>query len=128
MKTEDIFKKELVHKCKIPSKYVRILGDIVKARKDYDKGKLTKAELQNVNKKSNDIMKFLIEYIQRKRGRDLEKTKIRVKYGKKFGEVILLDKKAFIIEDIDAEEKIINKAEIREDGGLKNINKSSMEE
>ena len=125
---EDIFKKELVHKCKIPSKYVRILGDIVKARKDYDKGKLTKAELQNVNKKSNDIMKFLIEYIQRKRGRDLEKTKIRVKYGKKFGEVILLDKKAFIIEDIDAEEKIINKAEIREDGGLKNINKSSMEE
>ena len=39
-----------------------------------------------------------------------------------------MDKKAFIIEDIDAEEKIINKAEIREDGGLKNINKSSMEE
>jgi predicted nucleotidyltransferase/uncharacterized protein (UPF0332 family) len=123
-----LFKEELVHKCKIPLKYVRILGDIIKAKEDYDKGKLTKAEVHKVNKKANDLMKFLIEYIQRKRGKDLEKTKIRVKYGKKFGEVILLDKTAFIIEDIDAEEKVVNKANLKDDGALKNLKKSSLEE
>ncbi len=125
---EDIFNKELVQRCKIPTKYVRVLGDIIKAKKNYDKGKLTKPDVQKTNKQANEIMKSLIEYIQRKRGKDLEKTKIRVKYGKKFGEVILLDKKAFIIEDIDAEEKVVNKADIKDDGGLKNVKNSSLEE
>jgi len=126
-KIEDIFKQELVQKGKIPSKYVRILKDVIKAKKNYDKGKLTKAEVQKTNKQANEIIKFLIEYIQRKRGKDLEKTKIRVKYGKKFGEVILLGKKAFIIEDIDIDEKKINVADINDNGGLANIKKSTME-
>ncbi len=127
-KIEDIFKQELVQKGKVPSKYVRMLKEVIKARKDYGKGKLTKPDVQKANKQANEIIKFLVEYIQRKRGRDLEKTKIRFKYGKKFGEAILLGKKAFIIEDIDVEEKTVNKADINNKGGLENIKKSNLEE
>ena len=66
--------------------------------------------------------------MQRKRGRELERAKIRVKHGEKFGEVTLLDKEAFIIHDIDAKEKEILKAAVKEDGSLGAEEKSSAEE
>ncbi len=123
-----IFEAEMVTKGLIPEKYLRILKDIMKAKKDYDAKKLTKSDIQSAGKKGRELIKFLVEYIQRKRGRELEKTKIRVKHGKKFGEVILLGKQAFIIHDIDNEDQDVSKAEITETGSLKNITKSSLEE
>ena len=70
----------------------------------------------------------MVEYLQRKRGRELEKAKIRVKYGGKYGEVLLLGKNAFIIRDIDAEEKEVSKAEIKENGSLGTVKDSNLEE
>ena len=58
---------------------------------------------------------------QRKRGRELERTKIRVKHGSKYGEIILLGDYAFIIHDIDHEEKEISRA--RTFGFLKDVEK-----
>ncbi len=123
-----IFEAETVIKGLIPEKYLRILKSVVVAKKDYDKKKLTKTEVQKVNKDSRELVKFMVEYIQRKRGRELEKTKIRVKHGKKFGEVILLGKEAFIIHDIDNEDKELSKAPINEDGSLGTVTKSTLEE
>ena len=123
-----IFEAEVVSKGLIPEKYLRILKQVVKAKKDYDNNKLNKVEVQNINKNGRELLKFIVEYIQRKRGRELEKTRIRVKHGKKFGEVILLGKRAFIIHDIDNEDRDITKAEIAENGNIKNIEKSSLEE
>ncbi len=123
-----IFEDEIVHKGLIPEKYLRMLKDIEKAKKDYDAKKLTKADVQNVQKDSRELLRFMVEYIQRKRGIELEKTRIRVKHGKKFGEVVLLGKKAFIIHDIDNEEKDISKADLTPEGSLKNIQESSLEE
>ena len=123
-----IFEDEIVHKGLIPEKYLRMLKDTEKAKKDYDAKKLTKADVQNVQKDSRELLRFMVEYIQRKRGIELEKTRIRVKHGKKFGEVVLLGKKAFIIHDIDNEEKDISKAELTPEGSLKNIQESSLEE
>ncbi|MBD3204400.1 hypothetical protein GF327_08980 [Candidatus Woesearchaeota archaeon] len=125
---EDKFKAKLVNKGKIPQKYARILKNIFKAKKDYDAGKLTKTDIHNVRKDSKEFIRHMIEFIQRKRGRELEKTKIRVKHGKKFGEIILLGDEAFIIHDIDNEEKDISKAELDKDGSLKKIKSSSLEE
>ena len=68
-------------------------------------GACTQTEVEKVKKESRDFIKFIVEYIQRKRGRELERTKIRVKHGNKYGEVILLDDTAFIIHDLDEEEK-----------------------
>ena len=123
-----IFEKELVSQGKIPAKFLRMLNSVIKAKKDYDDKKLTKAEVEKVKKESDTLVKFLVEYMQRKRGRELERAKIRVKHGSKYGEVILLDKEAFIIHDIDSEEKDISKATLLPDGRLGAITKSTLEE
>ena len=123
-----IFESEVVHKGLIPEKYLRILKDVVKAKKEYDTRKLNKTEIYQVNKDARELIKFLVEYIQRKRGRELEKIKIRVKHGNRFGEVILLGKTAYIIHDIDNEEKEISKATITPDGKLVDIKESSLED
>jgi len=122
------FEDEMVSKGKIPANYLRILNDLIKAKKDYDSDKLTKAEVDKVKKSSRQFIKFMVEYLQRKRGRELEKTKIRVKHGNRYGEVILLGKEAFIIHDIDHEEKEISRAAINEDGSLGTVAASSPEE
>ena len=124
----NVFEDELISQGKIPAKFLRILNEIIKAKKDYDEKKLTRVEVEKVKKSSNEFIKFLVEYLQRKRGRELERTKIRVKHGNRYGEVILLGDVAFIIHDIDHEEKEISKARIKEDGSLGTTQKSSLQE
>ncbi len=123
-----VFETEMIDTGKIPHKYLRMLKEIIKAKSDYDTGKLTKTDIKKINKINTDLHKFLIEHIQRKRGKEIEKTRIRIKHGKLYGEVMLLGKVAFIIHDIDAEDKQVSKADIQEDGSLKNIKKSTYEE
>ncbi|MGV8086455.1 MAG: nucleotidyltransferase domain-containing protein [Candidatus Woesearchaeota archaeon] len=123
-----IFESEIVHKGLIPEKYLRILKDIIKAKKDYDAKKLNKTEIYQVNKDARELIKFLVEYVQRKRGKELERVKIRVKHGNRFGEVILLGKEAYIIHDVDNETKEISKATVTSDGKLIDVKESSLEE
>ncbi|MGM5485518.1 MAG: nucleotidyltransferase domain-containing protein [Nanobdellota archaeon] len=119
---------QLAEEGKIPKKYLRHLEKFIKAKEDYDNDKLTKADLHNINKKYSEFSKYMMEFIQRKRGREIERTKIKVKHGKKYGEVIMLDKQAFIIHDVDNQDKEISKADIDKNGSLKNITKSNIEE
>lgn len=123
-----IFEREMVTFGKIPAKFLRVLDEVIKAKNDYETGKLSKTEIEMVKKKSRELIKFLVEYMQRKRGRELERARIRVKHGNRYGEVLLLDKEAFIIHDLDHEEKEISKAEIKPDGSLGVPKKSSLEE
>ncbi|MBW2977278.1 nucleotidyltransferase domain-containing protein [Candidatus Woesearchaeota archaeon] len=123
-----MFKEELVDLGKIPEKFLRILNDIAKAKKDYDDKKLTKHEVEKVKKESGSFIRFMVEYLQRKRGRELEKTKIRVKHGNRYGEVLLLGDIAFIIHDIDKKDKEISKAKINLDGSLGTTKDSNLEE
>jgi hypothetical protein len=51
-----------------------------------------------------------------------------VKHGNRFGEVMLLGKVAYIIHDIDNEDKEISKATVTSDGKLTDIKESSIEE
>lgn len=123
-----VFEDELVSQGKIPAKYLRLLNELLEAKKDYDNGKLTKAEAEKIKKKSGEFIKFLVEYMQRKRGIELERARIRVKHGNRYGEVLLLDKEAYIIHDLDHEEKEISKARIKPDGSLGIPEKSSLED
>ena len=123
------FDDELVCKGKIPGKYVRTLNLLVKAKKDYEANKLTKLEIENVKKESNEFIRFMIEYMQRKRGREFERAKLRFKHAEnKFGEVIMLEGSAFIVHDIDAEQKEVSKAKLNKEGRLVDLEKSSVEE
>jgi len=123
-----VFNSELITPGKIPSKYKRLLDLVVKAKKDYEAKKLSKQEVEDVKKKSGELIKFLVEYLQRKRGRELERAKIRIKHGDKYGEVLLLDNIAFIVTDIDSEHREITKAALMPDGRLGRIEQSNPEE
>lgn len=124
----NFFEQKIVHKGILPEKYSRILKEIFAAKKDYDLKKLTKQETQQAVKKGNELLKVFVEHIQRTRGRELERAKIRVKHGKNFGEVILLEDSAYIIHDIDNQEKDISKAKVDKEGNLTDIKESSLEE
>ncbi len=123
------FEDELISKNRIPAKYLRTFNSIIKAKKDYEAKKLNRAEVEKVKKDSAEFSTALLEYIQRKRGREIERAKIRVKHGNnKFGEVVLLESDAFIIRDIDQPQKEVSKAKVTEEGGLAAVSESSPEE
>ena len=119
---------KIVSEGKMPSKFLRTIQDIMKSKKDYDEKKLSKVDVEKIHIECGPLIKFLVEHMQRKRSKELERLKIRVKHGNKFGEVILLGNEAYIITDVDSEEKEVNKAKINEDGGLSTIEKSSFED
>ncbi|RME77808.1 hypothetical protein D6774_03225 [Candidatus Woesearchaeota archaeon] len=128
-KVETLFDEVLVSTGKIPQKYKRILSELIKAKKEFEQGKLNKHDIAKYNKDGREFIRHLVEYIQRKRGEELERTKIRVKYaGNKYGEVILLEDHAYVIRDIDAPEKEVSKAKITEEGGISGLVKASLEE
>jgi hypothetical protein len=58
----------------------------------------------------------------------MERSRIRVKHGEKFGEVILMDKVAFVIHDSDAKEQVIERAPLNSDGSLGTLEVSNLEE
>ncbi|MBI2138586.1 nucleotidyltransferase domain-containing protein [Candidatus Woesearchaeota archaeon] len=122
------FERELVHGGKIPAKFLRMLNEIMKAKKDYQEGKLTQPEVDKIKRDSSQLMRFLVEHMQRARGRELERAKVRVKHGDHYGEILLMDDQAFITTDIDKEEKEILKAKINPDGSIGLPTKSSLEE
>ncbi len=123
-----LFEQELIATGKVPARYLRDLNSLVEAKAKHDKGKLTKTDIENARKDSAGLIKFLIEYLQRKRGRELERARIKIKHGEKYGEVILLDGIAFVVHDIDAKEQRIEKAKINADGSLGALEESGPEE
>jgi uncharacterized protein (UPF0332 family) len=123
-----MFEDELVAKGKIAAKFLRILKDVIQAKKDYEAKKLTKAEIEKVRRDSGALIKTIVEYMQRKRGRELERTRIRIKHGNRYGEVILLGDTAYIVQDIDKKEKEVTKAPINPDGSIGVTQPSSLED
>ncbi|MBS3108471.1 hypothetical protein J4409_01230 [Candidatus Woesearchaeota archaeon] len=123
-----LFREYLVDSGKMPDKFHRILRLVIKVKRDNDeKKKPSKQEIEMINKEARNYIKTLFEFIQRSRGLELERAKVRFKYGhNKYGEILLLDKVAFIIGDLEKKDDV-NIANIV-NGSLKNIRKSSIEE
>ena len=118
--------EELVKKGKIPEKFLRTLKLVIKAKEDYNKKKITKQELEKVRKEANMFIRALVEIVQRKRGIDLERSKIRVAYKDKIGEILVLNNTVFIIKDISAAEREISKGNISEKGFVSDLKASSL--
>jgi uncharacterized protein (UPF0332 family) len=115
--------RKLINKNEIPKKYL----DVYKQVKEAKSKRLSKAENDKTAREARMFLKSIAEFIQRKREFELERVRVRIKYGNKYGDVYIFSNDAFIIEDIDAKEKVVSKANIKE-GRLKDINKSSMED
>lgn len=122
------FESEIVHTGIVPEKYLRMLKKLTQAKEQYEKGKLSTTDIHTMKKQATELIRFFVEHIQRKRGRELEKARIRVKHGKKYGEVLLLEKEVFIVHDIDAEQKEVQRAPLTKEGGLGKLTTSSVEE
>ncbi len=116
--------KLLVKKNIIPKTFEKNLEAVVGLKKK----KLTRFEQNKVIRENTFLIRILFEHIQRKKALELERAKIRVKYGEKFADVYLLDKVAYLVEDADGTEKRINKALLTKEGGLENIQESNLNE
>ena len=129
IKVKDLEKglEKLASKNEIDRKLVVMYRDMIKAKEDYKKHKLSRAELDKVRKESRLFMRVLIDYIQFKRARDLDRITIKVKYENKAGEVIIFDDAVFVIEDSVKKEKI-GKGRLGKDGDIINIEESTLSE
>ncbi len=123
-----IFEDELITSGKVPAKFLRDIKEVVAAKKKSEEGKLSKTELNKAKAGSIALIRFLVDYLQMKRGRELQRAKIRIKHGSKFAEITLLESEAFIIRDIDARDGKVEKAVLNKDGSLGTAKNSSLEE
>ena len=113
---------KLSKQSEIPKNYVTLLKKIIKMKDQ----KLSKAENEKLRREARLYIKNVMEFVQRKHGIERERAKVKFKYGDKQGEIYLLDKKAFIIKDLN--DKEIFKVNMNENGSLSNLTKSSNEE
>ena len=131
-KTGDVlalFEEHIIHSAKLPQRVHSQIATLFSAKAEHDAGKLHRGEIEKVRIETQDLIRTLVDYVQRLRGIELERAKIRVKHGDTFGEVILCEDKAFIIYDLDSQQnRSISMADITKDGRLKNIQSSSYEE
>ncbi|MFP4189588.1 MAG: nucleotidyltransferase domain-containing protein [Candidatus Woesearchaeota archaeon] len=122
------FKRSVIDKGSLPQSVYTTFKEILKAKADFDKGKLSSNDVSKIKKKYNRFIKDVVEYLQRKRAKDINSSKIRVKHGDKIGEALVLGKKVYIIHDLEADEREVSSANMSEDGSLIKVDKSSMEE
>ncbi len=121
------FEDNIVHTGVISEKVFTDIKKVFSTKKAYGTKKLTNHEIRTALKSGKDSIKVLVDHIERKKARSLDKTKIRVKYGKKYGEVMLLGNKVFVIHDLEKRDKI-SKADIGKGGEFVNYAESNLEE
>ena len=123
-----VFDSELVQTGKLPLTLLKSLKAVLKNKEEHKSGKLSKTEIEKIKRDAEGVLRQLVDFIQRKRGLELNKAKIKVKYQDKYGEIIFLGEKAYIIKDIDAEKKDITSAQLTESGNLVNFKEATLEE
>ncbi len=114
--------KKISDKGEVPKNYLTILQKIVKARET----KLSKAESEKLRREARLYIKNILEFVQRKRGFERERSKLRFKYNDKEGELYVINDKIFILKDL--KEKEIVKGNLDKNGVINNVVKSSQEE
>jgi len=118
----EVMLKKAIDKGEIPRRYLTVLQKVVKAREN----KLSKAENEKLRKEARSYIRSILEFVQRKRGFERERSKLRFKYGDKYGEVYIIQDKIFLIRDV--KDKEIMMGVIKNNGEISNLVKSSQEE
>lgn len=127
-KLPELFKKHVCDGERLPVKYYNTLNEIIDAKKEYEKSKLTKQELNKVRRDAREFIRVIMDLLDFKRTAKFDKFTIRFTYDtNKTGELLLLEKIAFLIRDINQREKI-EIAQMDQDGCLVDVKKSSVGE
>ncbi len=122
-KEENII-KELLEKAKISKKEEKMYNDILKAKEDYEKGKLTKAEVEKSKTEGYILLRKLQEVLQEITLRKQDKFRIKIAAKEKNIDLFYINKELYII---DKDENTVEKATI-EEGKIKDKKQSSYEE
>jgi len=121
------FKELLVDGGKVSGNLLKIFKRVVKLNTEHKVKRLSRQEVEKINREARFLIKEMICFIQRARSQEIEKAKVRFKYGDKVGELLFLKDIAFLIPDIDKGDEI-QAAKVTVSGKLENIRKSSFEE
>jgi len=100
---------------------------VIKAKKDYDAKKLSKQEVNKVRREAREFVRMMMSVLDRKRVEKYSKFKIPFNYGKKQGELVLLEKVAFVVKDTSKREEVFI-GQISKDGMMVNVKKSNVNE
>lgn len=93
------FDKEFVKKGKFTHQHSRILKDVIDAKAESKKGKLTLHKADETRKNAGVLINALIEFSQRKDLALLERGRMRIRYGEhKIAELLNADGKTFLFE------------------------------
>ncbi|MFT4312477.1 MAG: nucleotidyltransferase domain-containing protein [Candidatus Woesearchaeota archaeon] len=122
----DVFKETVVSSNKLPVHVVRQIELIFDAYKQ--KKKLHKSEIEKLRMESHSLLRVLVEYIERVQSKNLAKTRIRVKYGEKIGEVFIFGQLAYAILDVLAQEREYVTAHITPTGGFGKVSSCNVQE
>ncbi|MFC1682319.1 nucleotidyltransferase domain-containing protein [Nanoarchaeota archaeon] len=99
-KTIESFEKDFIKKGKFPPQDLKILKNIVEARKQFKKGKLDAHKVDSARKEATILINDLIEYSQRSELMNLERGKMQIKYGKnKFAEIVNCKSESFLLKE-----------------------------
>lgn len=85
------FYKEIVNKGEMPPKSLVVLKEIIKAKQDYKKGKLSKQEIDRVRRDGQEFIFAITEYEQRKNLILTEKARFKVKISGKLADLYIFD-------------------------------------
>ncbi len=116
--------KELLEKAKISKKEEKMYEQVLKAKEDYEKGKLTKAEVEKSKTEGYILLRKLQEILQEITLRKQDKFRIKIAAKEKNIDLFYINKELYMI---DKDKNIVEKA-IVEETKIKDKKQSSYEE
>ncbi len=106
------FEKKLVKEGKFTHQHLRILKDLIEAKDESKKGKLSLHKAEETRKNASILINNLIEYSQRKDLTLLDRGRLILKYGKdQFAELVNVNNKSFLVQG-NVIKKLTDKAEM----------------
>ena len=96
-KTIETFEKEYVKKGKFTNKHLKILQNIVEAKKESSKGKASGRKIDIARRDSTELMNALIEYTQRCELVTMNRGRMVLQYKDGIAELMNADGKTFLI-------------------------------
>jgi len=106
----------------VPETFKKNLANIQRLGKS-----ITRFEQNKIIRENMFLVRILAEHIQRKKAVELERARIRIKYGEKYADIYLLEQEAFLVEESLEGEKKVNKATITAEGGITPIQESNFQ-
>jgi len=114
------FEKNLVKKGKMTQQHLRILKNIMGAKADFKKRKLTAHKVDDARKEAGILINDLIEFSQRCDLVSLEKGRMKLKFKESSGELLVSGGKTFLFKD----NKVFNITNKLEDSNMGEVSES----